>query len=120
MWRAVDKYGSEIPEDVEVQYGMSPLKKVNLKSAKSNSSETVTLKWAKVAGADGYEIQYKDSGTWDDTIDFTVKSGSKTKRNIDGLYSFYKYTFRIRAYKKIGNVKNYSEWSAVKKCSPKS
>lgn len=72
--------------------------------------DEINLKWAKVKGAQGYQVyRYSPSKKkW-------VSAGS-TKNNyieIDGLLSATSYKFKVRAYAKNGSKTVYSPYSAV-------
>lgn len=86
-------------------------KKVTLSSVKSKKKRKMTVKWKKVSGANGYEMQYAYGKTFYYPHTYTVKGKSKT---IGGLTSKNRYYVRVRAYKLIGNNKIYGAWSKVK------
>ncbi len=67
----------------------------------------VILKWKKVKGATNYQIQYKAGKKWKNTKKKIFAKLTKKK----------KYSFRVRACKKINGKKNYSAWSKVKRMS---
>ena len=70
------------------------------------------ISYKKVKGASGYEIQY--------SLKKSFKSGvkkinlKKTKRTVKKLKRGKKYYVRVRAFKKVGKKKIYSNWSKVK------
>lgn len=74
------------------------------------TSSTITLKWAKNASADGYEIQQYKNGTW--TTIKTISGNSTVSYKITGLSASTVYSFRIRAYNESGSSKAYSTYSS--------
>jgi GH25 family lysozyme M1 (1,4-beta-N-acetylmuramidase) len=88
--------------------------KVTLKSVKKGKKKA-TVKWKKVSGAKGYQIQYSTSKKFTKK---TTKSKTTTKTSITikKLKSKNTYYFRVRAYKKnAAKQKIYSKkWSKVK------
>lgn len=75
--------------------------------------ETVTLKWSKVSGADGYRIyskeKYDDDG-WDYVAQVSAKKLSYVDRDADDGVQQY----RIRAYKNVNGKKVFGSYSSVK------
>ena len=81
-------------------------------AAKANTA-TVTIK--KVAGAEGYQIQYSTSKKFTKTA--TTK---KTSYKIKKLKKKTTYYIRVRAYTLDENGKKvYSKWTTVKKTTTK-
>ena len=91
----------------------APAKAV-LKSVKGRKKSAV-VSWKKVSGAKGYQIQYSKNKDFKSGIkSTTVKSGSTLKKKVS-ISKRGKYYFRVRAYKKVRDVKVYGKWSNVKK-----
>ncbi|MCM1283834.1 MAG: lectin like domain-containing protein [Muribaculaceae bacterium] len=67
---------------------------------KSAAKKSITLKWGKVSGADGYEIFRATSKNGVYKKVATVKSGSKTSYKNSGLSKNKTYYYRVRAYRK--------------------
>ena len=89
--------------------------KVTLKSAANVKGGKLTAKWAQNVTGDGYELQYAASSKFTSgrkTV--KIKKNKTVKKTIAKLKKGKKYYVRIRAYKKVGKAKYYSEWSAVK------
>lgn len=59
------------------------------------TTDSVTLKWNKVAGATGYRLYVLKDDTWS-----AVKTTSSLSYKVTGLKSNSAYTFMVRAYKK--------------------
>ena len=79
-----------------------------MKSATKNS---VTLQWNKNISANGYCIEKWDGSKWVQVKRYT--SNANVTYTVTGLKADTAYKFRIRAYKTIGNVNEYSAYSAV-------
>ena len=79
-----------------------------MKSATKNS---VTLQWNKNISANGYCIEKWDGSKWVQVKRYT--SNANVTYTATGLKADTAYKFRIRAYKTIGNVIEYSAYSAV-------
>ncbi len=82
------------------------VKTKNLKATKSTTT-SVTLKWDKVAGAQGYEVYQYKSGKWT-----KVKTVTGTSVTVSGLKAGTTYKFYVRAYKKVSGKTVYGENSA--------
>lgn len=96
------------PENISV-------KAPKLKSVKSKAKKMITVKWKKVSGADGYEIQCATNKRFTKNKKIvTIKKNIKTQ-NIKKLKSKKTYRVRIKAYKVVNGIKYYSAWSAIKK-----
>ncbi|MCR4955207.1 MAG: fibronectin type III domain-containing protein [Lachnospiraceae bacterium] len=95
------------------------VKKTTLKTAKSNSKKKMTLKWTKVSGVTGYQIQYSTSKNFNSKKTIYVSGASNVSRTISGLTSNKTYYVRIRSYKTISKTKKYSSYSTVKKVTVK-
>ena len=77
------------------------------------SGKKVKLSWKKTADANGYQIfQKTGNGKWKKVK--TIKKVKTVKFTSGKLKKGKKYSFRIRAYAKIGNKTVYSRYSAVK------
>lgn len=94
---------------------ITPPKRVTIKSVKPGKKKA-TLKWKKVTGAKGYEIQYSTKSNFKKKYT-TSKLTTKTSIVVKQLKKKKKYYFRVRAYKtNIAKKKIYSlKWSKTKK-----
>lgn len=73
------------------------LKTPELSSAVSNDKDTITVTWEKVAGAEGYILYRKTSGTsWSAVA--TIKSDSTTSYKDTSVTTMTTYTYTVRAY----------------------
>lgn len=84
-------------------------------------SKGFTVKWAKVANANGYEIQYSTSNkfTKATTKSVVINKNATTSKEIKKLKGNTKYYIRIRAYKNNNGTKCYSSWTTVKNVKTK-
>lgn len=83
-----------------------------------------TVKWKKVSGATGYQIQYATNSKFTkNKKTITVNKNKTTSKTISKLKAKKKYYVRIRAYKTIKvngkNTKIYSSWSKAKSVTTK-
>ena len=86
--------------------------KVKLTSAKNGKGKKLTVKWKKVTGAKGYQLQYAMNKKFKKKKSIQTK---KTKYTIKKLKKKKTYYIRVRAYKMNGKKKVYGRWSTVKK-----
>ena len=86
--------------------------KVKLTSAKNGKGKKLTVKWKKVTGAKGYQLQYALNKKFKKKKSVQTK---KTKYTIKKLKKKKTYYIRVRAYKMNGKKKVYGKWSTVKK-----
>ena len=87
--------------------------KAKLTSVKA-AKKAASIKWAKKAGVNGYEIQYSASRKFNVSKTKTIKaSKNAVSKKVTGLKSGGKYYFRIRTYKTAADGRSYSAWSAV-------
>lgn len=98
------------------KYSFQTSKEVNLGKVKSvkyyRTATTLTLEWAKVSGADGYEIFKYDTAK----KKFVKVGSTTTKRSIklSKLKSGTTYEFKVRAYKKLNDCAIYGPYSEEK------
>ena len=78
---------------------------------KSATKNAITLQWNKNISASGYCIEKWDGSKWVQIQRYT--SNANVTYTATGLKANTAYKFRIRAYKTIGNVNEYSAYSAV-------
>lgn len=84
--------------------------KVTVKSAKAKGKKA-TIKWAKVKGAAGYQIQYSTSKKFKDSKIVATKKTSVTIKNLKKKT----YYVKVKAYKLDSKKKVYGKWSKVKR-----
>ena len=86
-----------------------------------------TVKWKKIKGVKGYQIQYstnkkfkkKYKGKKQTVKIVTVKKAKATSRKINKLKTNKRYYVRIRTYKVVKGKRIYSKWSKVKRIKTK-
>jgi|GEM_PF-3368478 len=79
-------------------------------SSVTQTGGKVTLKWNKVAEADGYAVYYSKDGGKAKTLKTTVKTGFTSGVLANGDYTFY-----VKSYKNVNGEKVYSGKSSAKK-----
>ena len=89
---------------------------VNATAIKSVNSrkKSIKIKWKKVSGVSGYQLQYATNKSFKKGKKITIKSNSTTVRTIRKLKNKKKYYVRIRTYKVSNNKTIYSKWSATR------
>ena len=82
--------------------------KMGTAALSSKQKGKLTVKWKKLAGVSGYELEYSTSSkfTVSTTKKVVLKSSASTK-TISKLKAGKKYYVRIRAYKSMGGKKYY-------------
>lgn len=78
------------------------------------AKKALTVKWKKVSGVTGYQIQYGVKKSFEDAKKVTVSKAGATSKKIKKLKSGKKYYVRIRTYKKVNDERYYSAWSTKK------
>ena len=77
------------------------------------AKNTAKVKWKKVSGAGGYQIQCSTSKNFKNAKTKTVKNITALKMSkLSGKRTYY---VRIRSWKKVGKNVYYSGWSKAKK-----
>ncbi|MBQ0037457.1 MAG: hypothetical protein KBS74_02170, partial [Clostridiales bacterium] len=79
----------------------------------TNTADGITVKWSKVAGADGYKIYRRiESGNW--TLIKNITSGSRITWSNTNRISGTRYQYRVAAYKTVGGTTYIGTYSAAK------
>ncbi|MCB6993457.1 S8 family serine peptidase [bacterium 210820-DFI.6.37] len=81
-------------------------------TAASATYKSVKLKWKSIPNADGYDI-YRNGKKIKGDVSGTATSWTNT-----GLKTGTKYSYKIKAYYKVGNKKEYCGFSSVKSAKP--
>ena len=102
----------ELHSDNSVSADIS-VKTVVIKNAKSKDNKKIILRWKKVTGISGYQIQYAVNKTFKKAKSQWVKNKKKTCQI--KVQKKKTYFVRIRAYKTSGKNKIYGKWSITKK-----
>jgi uncharacterized protein YjdB len=84
------------------------------------TKKSMVVKWKKISGVNGYEVQYSTTSNFETYKKTTTTSVSKT---ISKLTKKKKYYVRVRSYKTVKvnkvSIKIYSNWSDVKSLTTK-
>ena len=92
-------------------------------SFSSSAPATSSLKWKKKSSADGYQLYYKAKGTKAKKV--TINNVKTVKKTVKKLKAGKKYSFKIRTFNKVEDLKTgklikvYGKWSGVKKAKAK-
>ena len=86
-----------------------------LKAGKKSAS----VKWSKISGAAGYQLQYSTSKKFSKSKTVKISGTAKNKQTIKSLSSQKTYYVRVRAYKTVNGKTWYGAWSKSKKCCVK-
>ncbi|MFR5876254.1 MAG: fibronectin type III domain-containing protein [Eubacterium sp.] len=89
--------------------------KVTGLKASARTTSSITLKWTKMAGADGYYIYRYSGGKY--TKIKTIKSGKTVSAKITGLKAGTNYVYAVAAYTADASTKTGSKSSKLTACS---
>ncbi len=84
------------------------------KSLKNSSARAMTVKYGKISGATGYQIQYATAKTFKGAKTLNIAGAKNVSRTVKRLAKNKRYYVRVRSYKKSGKVTYYSAWSTAK------
>ncbi len=92
-------------------------KKQVMSSFTSSMNGKAVAKWEKDATADGYQLQYTTSTTYEESASayINIDKNSTVSKEITGLKCGTKYYVHVRAYKIVDGKKYYGTWSYSKK-----
>ncbi len=106
------------PSDSEKKDNSRKNFKIKLKAPKIKSvvskKKSLKVKWNKVVGITGYQIQYSTNKSFKKAKKLVVKGKTKMVGTIRNLKSKKKYYVRVRSYKILKMKTVYSRWSNVK------
>ena len=95
--------------DTAIKSATAP-EKPKLVSVKKTGKAKGKAAWKKVAGADGYEVSMRvGKGSYKTVKE--ISKGNKITFTKSGLKKGKSYSFRIRAYKKVGTKKVFGSYS---------
>ena len=86
----------------------------NLKAV-SSSYNSINISWSGVTGASGYEIYRATSSAGTYTL---ISTTTETSYNNTGLTTNSTYYYKVRAYRMVGTVKVYSDFSTTISAKP--
>ena len=78
----------------------------------STTGSWITLEWAKNDKATGYVIEQYKGGKW--TVLATTKNNTTLTFTVKGLAGDTAYSFRIKSYRTVNGVTDFSEYTSVK------
>ncbi len=84
----------------------------------TRSENCIKIKWKKVNGINGYQIQYSTNKEFKKAKKITIKSKTTTSKTIKNIGNSKKYYIRIRSYKKNKGKNIYSNWNKNKVIKP--
>ena len=97
-----------------IDYSASAPKKPTLSPLQNKSGKKLVVKWKKVSGISGYEIQYSTNKKFKSGVTKKNVASNKTSATYTNLKKNKTYYVRMRSYVKVDGKKVYSSWSAVK------
>lgn len=71
-------------------------------------TNSIKVKWSKISGVNGYQLQRKVGDTYK-----TIANTTSTSYTVTDLASATNYSFRVRAYKTVDGKKYYSSWKTL-------
>lgn len=111
-WVYIDFVGNNYRGELTSSFIIVPQKPI-VSSLKSKKSKQITYSWKKDASASGYEIQYSTSSSFakSKTKSVIISKNSTKSKTVSSLQKKKKYYVRMRSYKTIDGVRQYSSWS---------
>ncbi len=101
--------------EIKVVNPVKAPKKLKISSVKNSKSRAMVVKWKKLKGAKGYEVEYALNKKFTKTLK-SKDAKTKTSITLTKLKKNKKYYVRVRAYVKNSLGENvYGKWSDVKK-----
>lgn len=89
---------------------------VKIKSLKSSSKKSMTIKWKKNSEATGYQIYCSTTKNFSkNTRAMICRGAGKISKKFKGMKAGGTYYVKIRAFKTYNGKRYYSVWSKVKK-----
>lgn len=104
------------PAVAEIKVNVVP-KAVTITSLVCKKHGKFTVKWNKLKGVDGFEIQFCKAKNFKKAAKIkSVKNGKATGATVKNkvLKKKARFYVRIRVYKTVNGVKYYSAWSGIK------
>lgn len=97
-----------------IDYSVSAPKKPTLSSVTNKSGKKLAIKWKKVSGISGYEVQYSTNKKFKSSVTKKTVASGKTSATYTKLKKGKTYYVRMRSYVKVDGKKVYSNWSKTK------
>lgn len=95
---------------------LSP-KMVKIKKISYAKKGKATIKWDKISGASGYEVQYSSDKKFSSNVKSKVAKKNAKTVTLTGLNGKKTYYVRICSYKITNGIKVYSNYCKIKKIS---
>ena len=92
-------------------FKITKLPKVSGAKLGGRAADALRINWTKNASADGYIVEMYKDGKWVRAAKITNKNTTTSRKA--GLKASTVYKFRVRAYKMIGSVAAYSDYTAT-------
>ena len=112
----IDNYMNENDPLLNATIHYNDVSKVSSLKSSAQTASSVTLSWNKVKGADGYQI-YKYDNSKKEYV--KVKATTNTTYKVSDLKAGTMCKFKVRAYKKVGGLYAYGEYSSILSVSTK-
>ena len=93
-----------------VLYYKSPKPPVITKVHRTRSGKSMILKWRKISGVKGYQIQYSTRAGFSKKKTITIKKSTRVTKNIQKLSGKKTYYVRIRSFQVLRGKRIYSRW----------
>lgn len=90
------------------------LKKQTISSVKTTGSKKLKVSWKKNDKANGYQVRYSTTSSFDSYKTLKIMSKSTVTKIIKDLKKNKKYYVKVRTYKIVDDKIYYSAWSSVK------
>ena len=115
-----NKFGSKVSTQLRIKnVNMKQnTKKANISSVKSSAKKTAAVKWKKVSGMSGYDVEYATDKNFTKKLKKT-DAKKKTSVTLKKLKSKKTYYVRLCGYKNIDGVKVHSAYGKVKRVKVK-
>lgn len=105
----VNEFGKYVTTKNYIAGTKVKLKTTNVSSLKSSAKKKATVKWKKISGVEGYEIQYSTKKDFSSGVKSANVKKSKTSATISKLSSGKTYYVRVVGYKTYNGIKVYTE-----------
>ncbi len=115
--KRIEKVQKEI-QDVKKKWAKALVGKASIRDARKAKNGQVKVRWKKVPGVTGYELQYTSNGTFT-KANTKIIPKSKAEYVIKKQKGAKTYQIRIRAFKSIGGEKAYGAYSGIRKVKVK-
>ena len=93
-----------------IRYVAAPV----ISSFQSSGSGSMTVKWKKIGGVSGYQIQYSTSKGFPSSSKTVKANASATSASLSKLAGNKTWYVRIRSYKTVSGKTTWSGWSTTK------